>query len=240
MLPRVAIPSYNRAEYISGQGGSLRLLADSNYPLHLIYIFVHSQDQKDLYTRVVPVHLYNEIVVGVPGLAEQHNFITDFFDEDEIVLHMDDDVKGIKTSPTMGLIDLVLKGSKCVERACGLWGIMPNDDGRRMEDKTTVHLAHIIGCFYISKNHREVRITTVEKDDFERTVLYFKLYGAVARYKGAGIATGYEKTPGGLQAEGRRDRMLTAIQYMLTMYPGYVAAVNKPKGQDIVLNWRAI
>lgn len=117
---------------------------------------------------------------------------------------------------------------------------MPNDDGRKMKEETTIHLAHILGSFFICKNHREVEVKTDDKEDFERTILYFQLYGAVARYKGAGVLTDYQKTPGGLQQEGRAERQRESIRYMLETYPGYVTAVNKSKGEDITLNWRAI
>jgi hypothetical protein len=237
MLPRVAIPTYKRASLISGL--TLKVLYQANYPASLIYLFVASEEEAEEYRRLVPNHLYGQIVVGVPGLMAQRNYIIDYFDEDEIVLGMDDDVKGIKTKPTMGLIDLVLKGVKCLDRG-GLWGIMPNDDGRKMEEKTTTHLTHIITCFYMFKNHKDLRVHTTEKEDFERSILYFKRYGTVSRYKGAGVLTSYEGTPGGLQVEGRRERMLEAIKYMAETYPEYVLGVTKRKGYDITLNWRAI
>lgn len=240
MLPIVAIPSFHRANIISGL--TLKFLKDSNYPPYLIRIFVASEEEAEQYRTLVPRLMYYDIVVGVPGLKEQRNFISNYFAEDEIILQMDDDIKGIKTNPYMSFTDLVLKGVHAVESpgGIGLWGIMPNDDGRKMKDETTIHLAHIIGCFFICKNHKDVIINTSEKEDFERSILYFQAYGAVARYKGAGVATAYQKTPGGLQEEGRHERQMESIQYMLDTYPEYIIAVNKTKGADIMLNWRAI
>jgi hypothetical protein len=240
MLPVIAIPTFRRANLISGL--TLKFLREANYPPYLIRLFVASEEEKQLYETLVPRLLYYDIVVGVPGLKEQRNFITDYFDEDQIILQMDDDIKTIKTVPFMSFTDLVLKGVDAVEKAVGLWGIMPNDDGRKMKEETTIHLAHIIGCFFIYRNHKEIRINTTEKEDFERSIQYFQTYGAVARYKGAGVATAYEKTPGGLQdPDGcRRERQIQGVQYMLDTYPEYVIAVNKTKGQDITLNWRAI
>jgi len=238
MLPVIAIPTFRRANLIAGL--TLKFLREANYPPYLIRLFVASEEEKQLYETSVPRLLYYEIVVGVQGLKEQRNFITNYFAEDEIVLHMDDDIKTIKTVPFMSFTDLVLKGVDAVENAVGLWGIMPNDDGRKMKEETTIHLAHIIGCFFICRNHKEFVIGTTEKEDFERSILYFQAYGAVARYKGAGVATAYEKTPGGLQEEGRRERQFQGIRYMIDNYPDYVIGVNKAKGQDIVLNWRAI
>jgi hypothetical protein len=240
LLPVIAIPTYKRASLISGL--TLKFLKDSNYPPYLIRLFVASEEEAEEYRTLVPRLLYYVIIVGVPGLKEQRKFISNYFPEDQIIVQMDDDVKNIKTHPTMSFIDLVLKGVDAVENAVGLWGVMPNDDGRKMREETTIHLAHILGSFFICKNDREIAeaIMTDDKEDFERSILYFQAYGAVARYKGAGVLTDYQKTPGGLQQEGRIERQLASIRYMLETYPGYVTAVNKPKGQDITLNWRAI
>ena len=237
-LPRVAIPSYKRVETLKTH--TLKLLDESGYPSELIDIFVASEEEAFLYHEGIPSRLYCNIIIGEKGLLQQRNFITDYYDEDQILLQMDDDVKGIKTVPHMGFIDLVLKGVKVVDTTCGLWGVLPNDDARRMEERTTIHLTHIIGCFFINKNHKDVRITTTEKEDFERSILYFQLYGCVARYKGAGVVTKYEGNPGGLQEDGRRERMLDAVKYMAKKYPKHVIGVTKTKGYDIMLNWRAI
>lgn len=238
MLPVIAIPTFRRANLIAGL--TLKVLREANYPPYLIRLFVASEEEKQLYETSVPRLLYYEIVVGVQGLKEQRKFISDYFPEDTIILQMDDDIKGIKTNPLISFTDLVLKGVHAVENAVGLWGIMPNDDGRKMKEQTTIHLAHIIGCFFICRNHKDFVIGTTEKEDFERSIMYFQAYGAVARYKGAGVATAYEKTPGGLQEEGRRQRQIEGLRYMIDNYPDYVMAVNKTKGQDIILNWRAI
>ena len=235
MLPRVAIPSYKRSGIIANL--TLGFLEHEGYPPDRIYIFVVPEEVQ-LY-RALPAHLYREIVVGVPGLKEQRNFITNYFPEDEILIHMDDDISTIKTSPAMSFLDLVRRGVAALGPEVGIWGIMPNDDGRKMRANTTTHLAHLIGTFTICRNHSALQLTTAEKDDFERTILYFKKYGKVARYQGAGAVTKYEKTPGGLQSAGRRERMLLAIAYIIEKYPQFVKRVMKPKGEDIILDWRA-
>jgi len=234
MLPRIAIPSYKR----SGRIVSLTLgfLEHEGYPGDRIYIFV-VPEEAELYSHI-PSHLYKEIVIGVPGLLEQRNFITNYFPEDEILILMDDDISTIKTSPVIPFLDLVRRGVAALNESIGLWGIMPNDDGRKMRNNTTTHLAHLIGTFIICRNHSALQLTTAEKDDFERTILYFKKYGKVARYQGAGAVTKYEKTPGGLQSPGRRERMLAAIEHMCQKYPGFVKRVMKAKGEDIILDWR--
>ena len=237
MYPKVAIPSYQRANLISEL--TLKFLHEQGYSPSLIHIFVASEAERFEYAAAVPRHLYSQIIVGVLGLKEQRNFISNWFPENEILIQMDDDVKTIK-SLRMNFLDLVRQGVQAIQDGQGgLWGVMPNDDGRKMHERTTTHLAHILGSFFILRNHRSLLCNTAEKEDFERSILYFIRYGAVLRYQGAGIATKYTGNPGGLQQPGRTERMRTEMSYLLTVYPPYLKTLIKPKGLDIVLNWRA-
>jgi hypothetical protein len=237
MLPRLAIPSYKRSDTISGK--TLKFLKDSNYPADKINIFVASYDEWERYNNAVDPDLYNEIIIGRPGLMEQRNFITEFYPEDEIIVQMDDDVKTIKS--TLPLLSIVEMGVEHLEyRTAGLFGVLPIDDGRRFKQNITKHLTHILGSFFVCRNHKNILITHTEKEDMERSVLYFKRYGQVLRYQGAGVCTNYGKGTGGLQADvNRQTNITTGITNMRNRYPEYISVVVKnDKTTDIILNWR--
>jgi len=235
MLPFVAIPSYKRAGTIAKK--TLNFLKVSNYPADRIHIFVADEDEFRDYKRLVPQELYGEIIVGVKGLCPQRNFISSFYKEDEILIQMDDDVITIKSE--YPFITLVMMGvSALYGRTAGLWGVLPNDDGRRFKDATTKHLTHILGSFFVIRNHRSIVMTYTEKEDMERSILYFRHYGSVLRYQNAGVATRYAKGEGGLQTPGRLDRIKLEIKRFETEYPEYVNVVQKKGIPDIVLNWR--
>jgi hypothetical protein len=237
-LPKVIIPSYKRSSLISEL--TLAFLHRESYPVSKIFIFVASEEERKEYAKTVSRHLYSQIIIGVLGLHQQRNFISDYFPEGEILIQLDDDVQGIKfLNKDLRFLDLVLKGCAYLQEG-GLFGIMPNDNKLCFSEKTTTHLTHIIGSFFMIKNHKDLLIHTTEKEDFERCILYFKKYAAVARYKGAGVITKYAITAGGLQEEGRADRMIRGMQYMLETYPGFCKRVLKRKGEDIILNWRII
>lgn len=235
MLPFIAIPSYKRANSISKK--TLKFLQVSNYPVDRIHIFVANEEEFQDYKRLVSEDLYGEIIVGVKGLMEQRNFISSFYKEDEIIIQMDDDVITIKSS--ISFLTLVEIGvNSLYGRTSGLWGVLPNDDGRRFKDATTKHLTHILGSFFIVRNHRNIKITHTEKEDMERSILYFRRYGEVLRYQNAGVATTYRKGTGGLQITDRVDTMKAGIQNLITQYPEYCRVVQKKGIPDIVLNWR--
>lgn len=235
MLPYIAIPSYKRHQTISKK--TLGFLRDSRYPASKIHIFVADDDEYMLYNKELSEDLYGEIIVGVKGLKEQRNFIASFYKEDEIIVQMDDDVIGIKSIlPFLTLIEIGV--NSLYGRTAGLWGVLPNDDGRRFKDATTSHLAHILGSFFIIRNHRDIIITHTEKEDMERSIVYFRRYGKVLRYQNAGVATTYRKGEGGLQMPERLDNIKAGILNLTSKYPEYCSLVNKKGLQDIVLNWR--
>ena len=88
------------------------------------------------------------------------------------------------------------------------------------------------------KNHKNLLLNVTEKEDFERSILYFLRYNQVARYQGAGVITRYARTPGGLQNSPREENMRAGMLYLENSYPGAIKRVIKKKGLDIILNWR--
>jgi hypothetical protein len=233
----IAIPSYQRPELCKNL--TLTFLNLNQYPTELITIFVASEEEKLAYEKNIARSLYGKIVVGKKGLKEQRNFITNYYDEDQVYISMDDDIKTIK-SPFLTFPQIVLHAKALFEKhTCGLFGVLPNDDTRRFQDDYTTHLAHIIGCFFICRNHKDLLCNTEEKDDYEKTLQYFLRYGGVIRYRGAGVSTDYTKNPGGLQQEGREARMLEGAKYLEDKYPAYCRVMRKNNKPDLFLDFRA-
>jgi hypothetical protein len=232
----IAIPSYKRASVLKEK--TLAFLQREHVSASVIYIFVANQEEFDEYTRVLEPTSYNRIIIGKPGLAAQRNFISRHFAEGEIILQMDDDVKGIKR--LYGTFNQLLYNMYDeLKNDCGLVGILPNDDGRRMFSEKTYHLTFIIGCFLMVRNHRDFYLHHDEKDDFVRSIWYFQKYGRVCRLQHAGVITTYNIGSGGLIGPHREQKMKEGIEFMLKEYPGYCRLVKKRKGLDIILNWRA-
>lgn len=234
-FPYIAIPSYKRSDTIASK--TLKFLHLSGYPASRIHIFVADDEEYKLYSAL-DEELYDEIIIGVKGLKDQRNFISSFYAEDEIIIQMDDDVKGIRCDLTfLQLVDIGLASLEY--RTAGLWGVMPNDDARRFKNATTRHLTHILGSFFMIRNHKDVKITHTEKEDMERSIIYFRRYGQVLRYQNAGVVTTYGKGKGGLQTPGRDERIKSEILRFQTEYPDYIKIADKKGVQDIILNWRA-
>ena len=235
MLLPIAIPSYNRALVLLRR--TLKFLHKNLYPSHLITIFVADSEQFKIYQDAIPKNLYNEIVVGVKGLCEQRHFISSYYPQDTMIVQMDDDLKGFVGDKS--LIEVIEMGHQLMtEQNAGVFSIMPNSDKRRLKDDYTTHLAHCIGSFFIVRNDKRLLPTGTELEDYERSVLSFIHYKSVIRYRGAGVDTDYGKTPGGLQEEGRYERIQAGVKRMIDTYPIYCIAIKKGDRPDVRLNHR--
>jgi len=236
MLFSVAIPTYKRSHLIGSK--TLKLLKEHLYPRSLITLFVADEKEKSDYLKNVNPELYGQIVVGVRGLMNQRNFITSFYSEGELVLQMDDDVDCLKSDKPF--TEILRMAYSYLKDSGGLFGVLPNDDGRRFKNDTTVHLTHILGSFFIASNHKDLLITTDEKEDMERSILYFKKFGKVYRYRGAGVKTAYALArSGGMNTEDRAEAMERGAKYLESAYPDYCTAYVKKGKWDIRMNWRA-
>jgi hypothetical protein len=229
MLPRLCIPSYNRPGVLLTK--TLDFLYSVDYPKDRIFIFVASEEERVKYQA--GCFNYN-LVVGVPGLVPQRNFISEWLHDDEIYVSLDDDVSGVKGRP---FIQLIRDAVALLEtRQAGLFGVLPKDDARCFKDSTTTHLAFVVGAFFVCRNHKDIKIDCFA-EDYQRSILYFKRYGAVFRYRGAGVQTRYAGTSGG--TEGVLERKANAVAYLVATHSGYCSLRDKNGEPDILLNWRA-
>ena len=89
----VAIPSYKRSDSIGNH--SLRILHDKGVDPARISIFVANKDEEKDYRSNVSKKLYNKIIVGVIGLRDQRNFITNYYPEQTCIVELDDDIKEV-------------------------------------------------------------------------------------------------------------------------------------------------
>jgi len=238
-LPLVAIPSYKRVSILAHK--TLKLLIGVGYPAEKITVFVADDEEAKEYRKMLnAIKPQINLVVGKPGLQPQREFISNYYPENTILLCMDDDVDNIKTlDPEMGFLGVVRAGANLLETTpFGLFGVLPNDDARRFKNATTTHLTHILGSFFICRNNRDCVPELTEKEDYERSILYFRCYGCVFRYQGAGVATKYNIQSGGLYCPDRKSKMAAECVELRRRFPRAVKIITKKDHPDISLNWR--
>jgi hypothetical protein len=225
----IAIPSYNRVKTLKEK--TLKVLQEHGIPTSKIYVFVANEEQKELYEEVRG--LVGDIIVGVKGLAEVRNFITDYFPEGTKLVGIDDDIRNFieydseahrKEKPLISLENVIERGFlECEKSGARLWGIYPSANGYFMKPTVTTDLRFIVGCFYGCINTRDRKLPFgSHKDDYQRTIIFWEADNAVVRLNFIAPKTAYYKEPGGLQEDGRDEREKQAVERMLEKWPQYV------------------
>jgi len=240
----VAIPSYKRSNII--QKCSLQFCIQHGVLIHKIHIFVATDDPEvDAYLAIRQTYPDIHIHVDGPiGLHHMRNYISRFFPDGTLLLCMDDDIKDMyfmeedlsvenkMSSKRYPLYNLTCEMFQSwIETAfttlmlgnARLFGVYPVRNGYFMKDLPylTTDLRFCVGAFWGCVNDRSILINIEEKEDFERTLLYYEKHDSVHRYNHITIRTDYYTTPGGMQARprSRAESSRESCQYLVDRFP---------------------
>jgi hypothetical protein len=230
---RVVIPSYKRPEGCRDK--TLRVLHEYGIPKEKIYVVVADKEQEKLYKEALDPKTYGHILVGVPGLPEVRNWIFDHFPKGTPLISFDDDVTGLieydasKKRHERRLVSLKKvfeRGfSECEKHKCRLWGVYPSANGFFMKPTVTTDLKFCVGpmwgCFNPGKEVR-IDIGQGEKEDYMRTIQFYKLDGCVVRLNFVAPKTSVYATAGGLQFGNRLAREHKTVKAMMKRWPGWI------------------
>jgi hypothetical protein len=225
----ICIPSLSRYNLISKL--TLNTLESHNIPKNQIKIFV-IQEEYDLYKSNIDENY--EIITGVKGLVRQRKFIEDYFPVGTHIVFLDDDIKSIDLSldGTLNLDSFILKAfSDCIYKGSFIWSVYPvfNKYFREKRESVSECLNLLIGAFYgiINRPHEEdlknqVCITG-NKEDVERSILYYKKDGIVLRYNRIGFETKYYGNDGGGLGtlKARLPSIIEETNKLVEYYPDY-------------------
>lgn len=225
---KIVIPTFKR--YDTLQNKTLHMLAKNNIDPKLIDIFVADEQEYYKYKKTLNSHYFNKIIIGKHTLHKQRNFIQQYYKENQKLLWIDDDIEEIqqlhkgKLIPIRNLDNLIRLGFKiCLKNNTRLLGIYPVNNAFFM--KNTIHsgLYYIIGCFYwtINTHNKELSVQLEDKEDFERSIKYYKKYGKVLRFDNITVKTNYYNEKGGMQETRTNKRITQSAYYLIKKYPTY-------------------
>lgn len=245
---KIAIPSYKRSETISSK--TLRyLLEDCNVPPGCVTVFVANTEEATEYRSAI--HKDVKIVVGRETLQAQRNFMDFHYTSGEKVLFFDDDVEGLfikqgeATIPFTNISALYKIGfNECVKQRTALFGICAVNNWFFMSPKISTNLKYIVGCCYgqIITHDQNLCVSLEDKEDFERTILYFHKYKKVVRLNMIAPKTNYYGEEGGMQITRTEDRVTASAMHLIKRFPEYCSMNTKSKSKhtELKLNSRAI
>jgi hypothetical protein len=213
MQYKVAIRSYNRSNIL--KECTLSLLKKYNFEESKIFIFVGDMNQLEEYQKVIKGS-YN-FVVGKVGIANIDNFITDYFDEGERVICLDDDITGLfevekykdpKSKREIVSIEEYFEyGFNSLDKLglyCFSINVISNYLFLSNYPFVTIGPQMVPGCCYGIINRKDIRITYNHLDDSQRTALILEKDQSILKFTRATLKVDYGKLSGGLQSSDMR------------------------------------
>jgi len=234
----IAIPSYKRPETLRDK--TLTVLKKYGIPASKIHVFVANKEQADLYRDTLVAGSYGKLIVGIVGMGAIRNFISDYFPKGKKIVNIDDDIKGFlefdervkrHEKELISLKEVIRRGfSECAKAGARLWGIYAVPNGFFMKAAVSTDLKYIIGSFWgcINPGTKEIKITLDDKEDYLRSILYYKADGAVVRLNNVSAKSSYYKEAGGMQEERTKERVEKSARWIVKEYPEY-ATLNPNK-----------
>lgn len=221
----IAIPTLSRPCALKKK--TLHLLETQMIPKDKIYIFVVDEEY-EMYASLLSEE-YN-IVIGQRGIANQRNFISNYFKIDQYIVSFDDDItdlmfledgKELKSIYNLkNVIDFMINvmDSGCINLA----GVYPVSNAFFMKDTITTDLRFIIGGWFIYCNQKlMLDIRSESKEDYENTLLYFLNNGSVMRFNNLCFKS-RKHSEGGLGRD-RKARNVQAAKYLVETYDEMVS-----------------
>lgn len=235
----VCIPTYGRARSLGKH--TLNTLITGMVEkdkIHLYCVEDEVSQYRDLYGDLVA-----EVHSGPVGLTEQRWHIQNEWPEGKFIWMMDDDVqkfvhKGIQKLHTVANVDAMI--AECFEK---MWfvngqivGLYPVPNNMFMKDTVTTTLRLLVGSAYGMINTHDPYFHLHmgdQKEDHERSILYWERYGSTPRVNFLSAITRYYKEPGGLQLTRTEELVQANVDKLLDRWPGYLAPAKPHKGTNM-------
>lgn len=229
MKYKIAIPSHRRSKLLLEK--TLKVLRNINK--ELIYIFVSDEEDVKEYKELLPGYriIYE---TQLNDLKEKHNFMIDYFDEDEWIVFFEDDIdniikkKGSKTEEFTGDLESLFKigFNECLKEKTKLWGVEPTGNGFYMKNQYQKSYKLVVAYMFGMIIDKRLKITSAWKHDYERTILHSIYFGGAVRFDMFGAKTNSFKNKGGLQSElkgeERANKEIEGVKFLVKKYPGYI------------------
>jgi hypothetical protein len=236
---KLVIPSYQRSELLKDK--TLKVLEKYNIPPDRVFIFVANETEKELYEHSLQGGLYTNIVVGVPKIGKQRNFIEqEYFPEGTYVVSMDDDIQKLTKLRGTKLVELddfytelIEKGyNEMVKRGAKTWGVYAASNPFFMKERIYTELCYIIASTYgfICERDEFLVRETEHGEDYEYSIRQFIKNGGLVRFDYITPITKYFNK-GGLEEIRNDQHIYTNIRKIEKMFPKHCELYFRKNGR---------
>ena len=224
---KIAIPSYKRPQTIKNK--TLKLLSKYNIDKNKITVFVANKDEEKIYKDSLGAEY--KIVIGVPTIGKQRNFIEKYYAEGTRLMMFDDDLDGIfrknknKLKEVENLNDeFINKGFElCEKYKINIFGLYAAANPFFMKNRIYTKICYIPGgVFGIVVNHDPLleRVTN-HGEDYEYSIRQYIKNKALIRFDYLTIKSKFFKEAGGLQTIRTKEYIYNSIYQIYSMFPQY-------------------
>ncbi len=242
---KLIIPSYKRPDTL------IKKTLKSIYKTDIvknIYVFVADDEELIEYKNKLKSYKDIKIIKGVRGIPNQRNFIQKYFDDNEYLVFLDDDlarIKGLdknnKIVDATKLNDFVVTAFEQTEKiGFKMWGVNSNTSIFEMKQKLSAGLIYIVGNFYGLINNKEILVDegneiksrknfSAGKESHERALKMYVKYGGVLKYRCIGVQSNYWGEKGGHQISRNNQGEKEATYYLHNKYPN-ITKIRQVKG----------
>jgi len=208
-----------------------------------IFIFVSKEKDLIQYKERFPEQ---NIILGPKGIANIDNFITDYFDEGEKFVYLNDDIREIyfcKDSKTLEVIkfeSLVTKAFKIMEKNNltygGLYPVMNPYFMVGQKEPISTKFCLIMDPMSFCINNKNIKLTNFDCSpnfnennftDFEKSILHFKDRGGILRFNHFVLDVKYFN---GASTSNRKGKNVEInAEKMMAKYPDYISGIKELK-----------
>lgn len=232
---KFVIPSYQRFDKLKLL--SLRFLNSHNIKNEDIFIFIRVDDiDLPKYIKLRDEGYNVEVLVGIKGIGSTHNHITHYFEENEYIVELDDDIIDIVDKDRQSIVSL----SDSIEEMLSIMrmenisygGLYQVDNNLFMskQEQYTTDLRYLLGIFRIRKINKSIVLKTNYAEDFENCILHYIQDKKILKNNWLCAKT-KNYAEGGCNGDGR-DIETEKIdkEYLSTNYPQYCKLFQRKNG----------
>ena len=225
---KIAVPSYKRAKTI--QQKTFKVFEHHKIDPSVVSVFVANTEEEGIYRDALKDHPYGQnIIVGVPTIGAQRNFIEQYYPEGTNLMMFDDDVQEVqrKNENKLEAIDdlekeIIIPGfTLCQEHGSHVFGIYAASNHYFMKDRIYTKLCYIIASMFgvvVEHDENLMRVTN-HGEDYEYSMRQYRKHGVVVRLDNYTVKSNYYKEDGGLQEYRTKEYVRESIEKIAGMFP---------------------
>lgn len=234
----LAIPSRGRSDRIADL--TLAAIRDAGCPVDNVEVWVRPDQAADYRTALAGTTVTVRAEAPEGGLREVRNAIARAYPVGTRLLQMDDDIRrfvsqdeGDKRPPDLvGALRYAWLEAK--RQRVGLFGLYPVANPYFMKRRTRLGLTFIDGTIFgytVTGDPCEL-LTVDDKEDFERSILFFLRDGAAMRLEWLSFRSRFYTEPGGMQDYRTPEWTKAGADALHGAYPDLTRPPYKAKGQS--------